>query len=179
MDAWRRDFDDVTVVVGADLDAVAVIAGALGVDAASIVLTHLCPRCGSTVHGRPLIVAPLGSSAVGISLARSQGIDAVAINRAGPIGVDLESIVQVARASVTPVLLHPREVADSPTDVARLWTTKESILKLFGHGLRLDPRELQVDAGSLVSWPSGLFEGLPPRIRTCAVTDDLVAAVAW
>jgi 4'-phosphopantetheinyl transferase len=179
MDAWRRDFDEVTLVVGTDLDAVAVIAGALGVDAASVSLSHLCPNCGSTAHGRPLIAGPAELSVVGVSIAHSQGVDAVAINRVGSIGVDLESISQIARASVSPALLHPREIADTPTDVAHLWTTKEAVLKLVGRGLRLDPRELRVDAGQLVLWPAGLFGGSPPRIRSLSVDDDLVASIAW
>ncbi|HEY4270041.1 MAG TPA: 4'-phosphopantetheinyl transferase superfamily protein [Galbitalea sp.] len=183
MDARRYDLDDVSIAVGDDLEAAAVVARVLDVDPASVALSHLCTNCGSTSHGRPLIAMPARLRSAGISIAHSHGIDAIAVNPTGPIGVDLESISRVARASIAASLLHPAEHPPTPRDVTRLWSAKEAVLKLLGIGLRLDPRALHIDFGvdsaHLVSWPDGLFVGARPRIRTFAVTDDLVAAVAW
>ena len=179
MDAWRRTFDTVTVVVGNDLDAAEVVADALGIGAEPIEVSHLCPNCGGTDHGRPVVVAPARQRDVGVSIAHSHGIDAIAVNPQGSVGIDLESIAQVARRRVADVLVRPDEIAATPTDAARLWTTKEALLKLSGHGLRLDLRELRVSGGELVSWPSPLFADGVPNIRSFPITEDLIASVAW
>ena len=51
-------------------------------------ITRLCPRCGSSDHGRPLPVPPDGALAVSISYAA--GLVAVAWSRSGPVGIDVE-----------------------------------------------------------------------------------------
>ncbi len=178
MQPWRRVAGTATVVVARELRAEDVVASVLGVDAASVALAHLCPGCGSTSHGRPHIAEPGAGRDAGLSLAHSHGLDAVAVNPGGLVGVDLESIAQVARRPIAASLLHPDEGLGAPEDVAGLWTAKEAVLKLLGVGLRLDPRELHVEGDRLISWPQGLLPDGPPRIRTFSVTDDLVCTVA-
>jgi len=157
------------------------VARLTGVDAASITLTQRCPRCGAGDHG-PLRVSIAGSTSVApwVSLARAGGRLALAVTAAGPVGIDLESLADLARAPITDVLLSPAETdalsALSPhvaqAAVAALWTTKEAILKVAGVGLRVDPRDLTVSLDGpatapgpnatmarrrLVDWPQSPF----------------------
>jgi hypothetical protein len=52
-------------------------------------VTRLCPRCGSSAHGRPLVVAGSGPAPF-VSLSYATGLVAVAWSTAGPVGIDIE-----------------------------------------------------------------------------------------
>lgn len=84
--------------------------------------TRLCPRCGSTGHGRPR-----AADGVPLSLARADGV--VLLARAdAPVGVDVEAVT-------------------GPDDDAalRAWTRAEAVLKAHGTGLARDPGTLGTD----------------------------------
>ena len=142
------------------------VARLAGVDAASVSLSQECPTCGASGHG-PLRVGLGGraddSSTVHVSLARAGGRLALAVTAAGPVGIDLESVADVARAPVAAVLLSPAEAdavhsLSAPaanTALAELWTAKEAVLKAAGVGLRVDPRDLSITLDPLTV-PAGI-----------------------
>jgi hypothetical protein len=70
---------------------------------------HTCPQCGSVVHGRPYVEAP-----VEVSIAHAPGLTVVAVSDAGPVGVDVE------------------------VDAEQAWVRKEAVGKTHGTGLLVD-----------------------------------------
>ena len=76
-----------------------------------------------------------------------------------PVGVDVEPI-GASRKEIETVCFHPQETAwmDSEPDrdlaFARLWTRKESFLKLSGAGLSVPPNTISVRPGA--SPPGGI-----------------------
>jgi 4'-phosphopantetheinyl transferase len=147
---------------------------------------HLCPRCGSAEHGPLVVVHP--SATIFANRSRVGTLEAVAVSAIAPVGVDIESVSQLALASVDAVLLHPAEVGevaaalDPAVHRARLWTAKEAVLKATGRGLNVDARQLRLrmrdDAIEVVSWPAELAFTRLPRIHPFVVDDDIVGAVA-
>jgi 4'-phosphopantetheinyl transferase len=152
-----------------------------GIDPEQVALARSCPRCASTAHGRPHVIAPArpgGRPAPQVSLARSHhgrdragtrtdpdgdagpGADpivVVALTDAGPVGVDVEAAGASAFPGFAAVALHPRERADDEQARTRAWVRKEALLKATGDGLRVDPRTIQLsDPGEpprVVHWP--------------------------
>ena len=132
---------------------VRLVARLAGVDAASVALTQICPNCGLPGHG-PLRVQLEDPSlaTVQVSLARSGDRLALAVTSAGAVGIDLESVADIARVPLNDVLLSPAETdalarlgkRESEAALADLWTAKEAVLKAAGVGLRVDPRELTI-----------------------------------
>ena len=105
-------------------------AAVLGVDASSVRVGRLCPRCGSDAHGRPWV-----SGGVDVSLSRSHGLLVTAVSTGGPVGVDVESVDDVDAGWDRALVLHADERADTPDERARMWCRKEAILKAAGTGL--------------------------------------------
>ena len=105
-----------------------------------VTVTHHCPNCGGTDHGRPLVDGAF------VSLSRAGGLVAIAVSLDGPVGVDIESVARVSASGFDDVAFSGTErtriaAADDPDlQRARLWTSKEAILKARGTGLRVDPR---------------------------------------
>ncbi|QYF72478.1 4'-phosphopantetheinyl transferase superfamily protein [Cryobacterium sp. PAMC25264] len=179
------------------------VARLTGAAAASVVLTRRCPHCGASDHG-PLRVRIPGFPAVvpRVSLARAGGRLALAVTAAGPVGIDLESLADLARAPLHDVALSPAEAATLATlrpaaaaeaALANIWTTKEAVLKAAGLGLRVDPRELTVtlepagrpDGPSprpsdrrTVSWPRAPFPDTDVQLWPVAAPRGTVATVA-
>jgi 4'-phosphopantetheinyl transferase len=178
------------------------VARLTGVAAASVGLTQRCAHCGAGDHG-PLRVRISDSPAVvpRVSLARAGGRLALAVTAAGPVGVDLESLADLARAPLDAVALSPAEAAAlaplrpaaaAEVALANIWTTKEAVLKAAGLGLRVDPRELTVmletagptdaraprTATRTVSWPRAPFPDHDVQLWPLAVPHGTVATVA-
>ncbi|GAA5105835.1 hypothetical protein GCM10023339_02110 [Alloalcanivorax gelatiniphagus] len=93
---------------------------------------RLCPRCGSSRHGRPWLRAY--GIAHHVSLSRSGG-HVVTVIADAPVGVDVESVADVARGWDPTLVLAPGEVADTDEERARTWSRKEAVLKQRGTGL--------------------------------------------
>jgi hypothetical protein len=55
----------------------------------ALTVTRLCPRCGSSAHGRPLVVTEEGRSPY-VSLSYATDLVAVAWSHRGPVGIDIE-----------------------------------------------------------------------------------------
>ncbi len=111
---------------------------------------HLCLHCGSTGHGRPLLLDADGMPVPGVhlSLSRAGGVVALAA-AAHPVGIDIESVSAAAAAGFDDVAFTAAERAafgDDPDHRmrTRAWAAKEAVLKAAGLGLRADPHALTV-----------------------------------
>jgi 4'-phosphopantetheinyl transferase len=132
----------------------------------ALAVAHRCDTCGSTEHGRPLLVTADGHPIPGIhlSLSRAAGHIAFAATLAGPLGIDIESLEAVKRAGFDDVAfdaleqaaLHSLAETRGPAAADRMraiaWTAKEAVLKTTGTGLRADPRTVPLD----LTRPDGL-----------------------
>jgi 4'-phosphopantetheinyl transferase len=120
-----------------------------------IVLGHECPRCGSDLHGRPLLLATAAvRRPAHVSLSRAGDLSVVAVTDAGPLGVDVEADGAAGFAGFAGAALHPSERTTGNGDPTRTWVRKEAVLKAYGLGLAVDPRDIQVDGDRLVAWDS-------------------------
>jgi phosphopantetheinyl transferase len=89
------------------------------------------------------------------NLSHADGLAAVVLSRAGPVGVDVES---AARTRDFPGLarrfFHPAEIAAweqegaTPAAFLRRWTAKEALLKADGAGIRLTLSEVDTTAAA-------------------------------
>lgn len=124
----------------------------LDVPAATLVLVHRCPRCGSDEHGRPQLLPTAAlRRPPHVSLSRAGSLSLVAVTDAGPVGVDVERHGAAAFPGFEDVALHPAESWSNP-DPTTCWVRKEAVLKASGLGLAVDPRDLLVDAHGVVTW---------------------------
>jgi 4'-phosphopantetheinyl transferase len=118
-------------------------------------LTHHCGRCGSTDHGRPILVADGDGHAPYVSVSYSDTLCVVALSAAGPVGVDVEQERAGAFAGFAEVVGQATDGVDAASNVVT-WTRKESLLKAAGRGLDVDPRLVQVTSPrqppALVAW---------------------------
>jgi 4'-phosphopantetheinyl transferase len=113
------------------------VRAAAGLDPSHTVrVGRLCPQCGSAAHGRPWVELRRAGAVrrLEVSLARS-GPHVVTAVADRPVGVDVESIRDVARGWDPALVLAPAERADSSLDRARAWARKEAVLKARGTGL--------------------------------------------
>ncbi|MFP7761343.1 4'-phosphopantetheinyl transferase family protein [Marisediminicola sp. LYQ134] len=184
-----RDSDDDDDIV------TTAIARATGAPREAVRWSRSCPTCGSTEHGRPLVSRPRG---VAVSMSRAAGVLAVAVLTGTALtdgetsddvslglGVDIESVADVARHDVDAVLVHPLEVAEvGPRRTeggriarARLWVAKEAALKAAGIGLRTEPATVRVTAGGPED-PESATTDSGASIRFFAAGDGLAGAVA-
>lgn len=151
---------------------------------------HLCPLCGSSVHGRPwarhappvpdLPTRPAtgsvlagASSAVRevfVSVSRAAGYAVTALSLRGPVGVDVEVVADVDRGWDPALVLAPGERAGTPAERAWCWAAKEAGLKRRGTGLTTPMTQVRLaDEGELhrIPAPDGLVAVLaPPRCGT-------------
>lgn len=125
--------------VAADADAILreQVAALLDVDPATVQVGRLCPRCGSSAHGRPRARAAGRREQVGVSISRSGPHLVTAAGRHAHLGVDIEQIAAVAAGWDGALVLHPSEHGEDrdPAAQAALWCRKEAILKADGRGL--------------------------------------------
>jgi 4'-phosphopantetheinyl transferase len=114
--------------------------------AGEILIGRLCGRCGSSAHGRPW--ATYDGRDVPVSLSRSGSHLVTAVAVEGSIGVDVESVAEVAARWQADLVLAPGEGADDATARARVWARKEAVLKAYGVGLDRPMASLCLDAES-------------------------------
>lgn len=80
-----------------------------------------------------------------VSIAHSNHNVFCGINDRGPIGVDLEPVGRRVPSRLMRRILHPADAELlAEMDPIRLWTLKESLIKLEGQGLRLNMNEVQI-----------------------------------
>ncbi|WP_051552032.1 4'-phosphopantetheinyl transferase family protein [Nocardioides sp. URHA0020] len=140
------------------LGAHAALAAHLG--PGTTVTGRLCARCGSADHGRPW--ASYDGRAVPVSLARSGPHLVTAVSTEGAVGVDVESVAEVAARWPAGLVLAPGEVAVDGLEQARVWARKEAVLKAYGVGLDRPMTSLHLAAESWadVAAPAGYVAAL-------------------
>lgn len=145
---------------------------ACGVDGAAVRAGRVCAHCGGTDHGRPW--AEVDGSAVGVGLARTRGVLALAVGP-GPLGVDVERVSSVAAAPLDVFTAGERARAAGDVRVlAACWAAKEAVLKRDGRGLRVDPAEVDVD----VDRGTAVFQWVEQPVTLLHPDADVVVAVA-
>jgi len=125
-------------LVGVALTRLAV-AAELRMSPAAVVIDRWCPSC-ERPHGKPR----LSGCDLHVSVTHSGGRVAVALTRAGDVGVDLEEIVPRPLGELTRHVLADGEVAREPGDFYTYWCRKESAVKATGDGLRVPLAEVVV-----------------------------------
>ena len=123
----------------------AVVQGLLGTAGGSeLRLTHACPGCASSDHGRPVVVGAPGVQ-VSLSRDRDRAMAVVAASRGARIGIDVERDGAVDSPAVAGIAAHPSEIVQDARARTRLWVGKEAVLKCRGTGLAVDPSSLVLD----------------------------------
>ncbi|MFD7614066.1 4'-phosphopantetheinyl transferase family protein [Streptomyces sp. NPDC059828] len=153
-----------------------------GCPAGRVRVDRTCAGCGQP-HGKP----QLPGLDLHVSLSHTDDLIAVAVTRAGPVGVDVERIDRgLDHRALARYALSGEETAwfretEPVTGFYLVWTRKESILKATGDGLRVPMATLTLSAPGL---PVRLLDatahpGLPARARTTDLRPgpDHVAAV--
>lgn len=119
-----------------------VVAGELlDTDPREVAVDRTCARCGAQ-HGRPRIAGGV----LHASVSHSGDYAAVAVTRAGPVGVDVERVRPLDHGALADDVCAPQERAAIASLAAFhvLWTRKESALKATGAGLTLPLEEVVV-----------------------------------
>jgi 4'-phosphopantetheinyl transferase len=132
--------------------------------------------------GRLVVISP--TSELRCSLSHSGGLALVAVTLGVDVGVDLESTRRdtsdwaVWRHVLTAEELSstPRTGPDRLRSLLAFWTAKEAVLKAAGVGLAVDPREIELRAGRLVTLPSALGDVRSWSLAYVPI-DGFVAAV--
>jgi 4'-phosphopantetheinyl transferase len=139
-DAFMRPDDRSRFVVGVALLKLAV-AYRTQRSTRSVRVDRHCDSCGGP-HGRPRV---LGSD-LQVSLSHSGSIVAVALTRAGEVGVDVEHR-STGRALPSPRnVLTASEPIGRPEDLLTYWCRKESVIKATGDGSRVPFGQIVVSA---------------------------------
>ena len=168
--------------VGRDL-AHALITGSglacLGLPPDHARVANHCESCGSSVHGRPILLGRSAPPAVHISISYAADVTAVALTDAGPVGVDIERRDASFEGVEQVVGLTGSGHEEHSTAVT--WVRTESLLKATGRGLRVDPRQVRLpEAGGppeLVAWARPDAPVGPVWLYDVEVTPEHVAAV--
>jgi phosphopantetheinyl transferase len=82
---------------------------------------------------------------VSVSLSRSGPHLVTAVATGGRIGVDVESVAEVARRWQPALVLAPGEYAAGGLEQARAWAAKEAVLKAYGVGLDRPMTSVRLD----------------------------------
>lgn len=129
------------------------LCGELGVSR----VVRMCPRCGSSGHGRPVVLgAARGAGGPPwVSLSYADGLGVAAWTWDGPVGVDAESVGP-------PV----GEFGDRAT-----WTRTEAVLKASGGGVTRMPHDLP----AMWSRPLELPTGWVGTVAVAGVDDPVVS----
>lgn len=144
------------------------------IDPAMISVDRRCDTCGQP-HGRPHLIG----TDLRASISHSGDRIAVALTRAGHVGVDVERVSPIDLAELASDVLGPEEHANSTTDFFIYWVRKESVVKATGDGVVAGLERVRV---SRPSEPAMLL-GYPDRAPLAATItdlhpgDDYVAAV--
>lgn len=144
-----------------------VVAAELGVEPHAVSVDRTCTTCGKQ-HGKPR----LPGTNVHVSVSHSGEKVAVAMTRAGAVGVDVEAITARDVASLARTVLAPVETLRRDKDFYVYWCRKEAVVKATGDGLRVPLPEVVVAAPDA---PAALIS-YQDRHIVCTMCDLPVAA---
>jgi 4'-phosphopantetheinyl transferase len=118
--------------------------------AARVVIDRSCPQCGRQ-HGRPRLTG----SGLHVSVSHSGATVAVAVSRAGEVGVDVQQVDHGPVQELSSLVLAESEARHVTVtrDFFTYWTRKEALVKATGDGFTVPLSEV------LVTPP-----GTPPRL---------------
>ena len=179
----RADRVEVTYVRGGHVDAHALVRHVVsrwtGVDPDEVGIGHVCPHCGSSEHGRLVLLA---GGVASVSLSRTVGLVAVAVTDRPAVGVDVELVSPQRFDGVDEVACHDLESPAGLVELARLWVRKESVLKACGLGLEVPLSALSLTEGAggpvLDAWPGGARLRPEVAVVDLAVGETHVGALA-
>lgn len=132
----------------------------------------------------------LSESVIKFSVSHSVNLTLIAIAVENEIGVDLERVGATLPDSIAQVILSRNEVQELSTleqrerssELYRVWTRKEAVLKAAGTGIQVDPRLVEVVAGDVVNLPSGaspISWGVLSFIPRTSFVAALCGEAAW
>lgn len=110
---------------------------------AAVLVDRTCAECGRP-HGRPRV----GGDQLFASVSHSGERVVAALTGSGPVGVDVERVVDLDIAALLDTVLSVEErgAVRSRRDFFRTWTRKEAVLKATGDGLLHPMNEVVVSA---------------------------------
>jgi hypothetical protein len=149
-------------------------------DIAHSLFSHLATRMGfgdaditveKEISGRPVVIA--GVERWGASITHTRGMIACAVNRQGEIGLDLERTDRSEHPALRKRMLSSGDDPDllDRCSTIQLWTIKESVLKLYGSGLRVPMKTVALMPVVDVRNDSALKNN-PVVNRTCTDGDE-------
>lgn len=157
-ESLRNPSDQARFVVAAALLRL-VVAARLQVAPDAVEVDRTCDQCGKP-HGRPRIPG----SDLHVSVSHAGARVAVALTALGPVGVDVEQIVDLDPFQLAGQVLGPGETVRDLAEFFITWCRKESVVKAVGDGLRAPLSEV------LLSPPDQ-----PPRLLSYPDRPDLAA----
>lgn len=109
-------------------------------------------------NGKPLLAPPYDS--LHFNLSHCSDLAIVALCAEGPVGIDLESLDRAPDLlECATTFCHPREISELPSETSarasqllRIWTAKEAVLKALGTGLSHPPESVRILFGN----PAGI-----------------------
>ena len=133
-----------------------VLAHYLGRPPAEIKIARDCKYCGAD-HGRPY----LPGTALDFNVSHAKGWLLIAVVSKGKVGVDIEAISDRAADDLPDRVFSPAEqyqflLVDRPHRAAHfmtIWTRKEAVVKLTGHGLAAPFSALDVTGPAVIASP--------------------------
>ena len=144
------------------------------IDPAAVCVDRTCDTCGQP-HGRPRLIG----TDLHASISHSGDRIAVALTRAGHVGIDVEQISPIDLAELASGVLGLEEHANSTTDFFIYWVRKESVVKATGDGVVAALERARVsrpsEAAMLLDYPDRA--PLAATITDLHPGDDYVAAV--
>jgi 4'-phosphopantetheinyl transferase len=134
-----------------------IIGAWLGLAPEAVEIQVGCRTCAGTDHGKPYV-----EGGPQFSYAHAGTRVLLAVSAQASVGVDLETVGSADFPGFDAIALSPVERSWAGWNSAarvRTWTRKEAALKAWGHGLDVDPSELEVSAPDQ---PPRLIS-IPPR----------------
>lgn len=105
-------------------------------------------------NGKPLLAPPFDS--LHFNLSHCSDLAIIALCAEGPVGIDLESITRAPDLlECATTFCHPWEISELPSETSarasqllRIWTAKEAVLKALGTGLSHPPESVRILFGN-------------------------------